>query len=226
MGFSFGGAVAGGETGFSVGGPWGAVAGALIGGFSGGGGGGGGNGATQTPQQAQQAVDPFAQYRQQYAQKLNTLTSNPSSVQNDPGFQAEMKQGAGQVQRTMSATGQGVSGAEEMALYNQGMTQQNQYYQQDLGNLMTLSGANANPAAGGNAAIKQTQAQDTATGQGIGGLFSGGSNSTFNQAKDYISGLFGSGTQQTTATGAASAAGTQAITQPSNYGSVATGYGV
>ena len=126
----------------------------------------------------------------------------------------------------MSATGQGVSGAEQMALYNQGMTQQNQYYQQDLSNLMTLSGANANPAAGGQAAINATGQQNQATNQGIGGLFSGGSNSTFNQATRLYWWSIWKGTQQTTATTAASAAGTQAITQPSNYGSVATGYGV
>lgn len=220
MGLSLGGLISGGISGLASGGVWGAAAGALLGsGVL------GGSGSTQTPQQAQQAVDPFAQYRQQYAQQLNTLMSNPSSVQNDPGFAAAMKQGQGQVQQTMAATGQGVSGAEQVALQNQAMTQQNQYYQQDLSNLETLSGANANPAAGGTAAINATNAQNTATNQSIGALFSGGSSSPFNQASSYISGLFG-GNTQTTATNAASATGAQASTQPSNYGSVATGYGV
>lgn len=225
MGLDLGGLISGGISGLASGNIWGAAAGALLGsGVLG----GGTQGATQTPQQAQQAVDPFAQYRAQYATQLNTLMTNPSSVQNDPGFAAAMKQGQGQVQQTMAATGQGVSGAEQMALQNQAMTQQNQYYQQDLSNLEVLSGANANPAAGGNAAINATNASQTQAGSTVGALFSGGANSAFNSASSYISGLFGSGTNpgQSTATNAASTAGAGASTQPSNYGSVATGYGV
>ena len=86
----------------------------------------------------------------------------------------------------------------------------------------------ANPAAGGNAAINATQAAQTQAGSNVGALFSGGTSSAFNQASSYISGLFGSGGNpgQTTATNAASTAGAGFSTQPSNYGSVATGFGV
>lgn len=150
-----------------------------------------GPGSGSSPQQAQQAVDPFAQYRQQYGQQLNALMATPSSVQNDPGFQAQLQQGAGQVTRNAAATGQNVSGAEQNALFQQGMTQQNQYFQQDLSNYMTLSGASAGPGAGGqayNIAGQQQAGQTAMLGTAAGQLaqrYGPGISS-------YVSGLFGS----------------------------------
>jgi hypothetical protein len=94
------------------------------------------------------AADPFAPYRGAYAQQLNSFWNNPNSVTTDPGFQAQLQSGIGAVNAGMAASGQLASGGQMAALNQLGMNTYNQFRQQQLANLMQLSEASQNPAAG------------------------------------------------------------------------------
>ena len=118
-------------------------------------------------QQAQNMVDPFAPYRPQYAQQLNQLMSNPASVQNLPGYQAELAQGTQAVERTLAQHGQIGSGQEMMSLRDYASGQQNKYFQQQLGNLSILSGAGQSPANGGAAGLQTQQGASNTQSQNI-----------------------------------------------------------
>ena len=85
--------------------------------------------------QTRQQADPMAQYRAQYAQQLNALMQNPSSVTSLPGYQA----GLDAVQRSMAAQGYTGSGNMMAALQNYG----GQFYQQQLSNLSSLAAPSA-----------------------------------------------------------------------------------
>lgn len=134
--------------------PWssilGAVAGPLLGGLFGS---SGGPTAGANPAQ----YDPFQAYRPQYAGQLNTLMANPNSVTSLPGFQLQFGQGMEAVQRAMAAQGKNLSGAEMLALQNQGQVLAGQYYNQQLATLSQLSGATQSPAAGYTAALAGNQ---------------------------------------------------------------------
>jgi hypothetical protein len=121
-------------------------------------------------QQAQQMVDPFASYRPQYASQLNSLMQNPNSVQQLPGWQAQMDQGTQAIQRQQASMGGTQSGAEQMALQTFAGGQQNQFFQQQLGNLSTLSGAGTAPTAGGQAGVAAANLASTTASGNIGGL--------------------------------------------------------
>lgn len=125
---------------------------------------------TQQGQQAQQMVDPFAAYRPQYAQQLNQLMTNPASVQQQPGYQAQLQQGTQALQRQAAGTGQMQSGAELMALQNYASGQQNTWFQQQLQNLSGLSGAGTSPAYGGQAGVGAAQGAASTQSQAIGAL--------------------------------------------------------
>ena len=127
-------------------------------------------GNTTNPQAAAAQADPFAQYRPQYGAQIQDLMNNPSSVQNLPGYQAQMNQGIQAVQRGDAAQGKSLSGQEQIDLQNLGQSQQSSYFNTYLQQLMNLSGANQNPAAGWNAANQATQNQTNAYGQIAGGL--------------------------------------------------------
>lgn len=94
--------------------------------------------------QAAQKMDPYGPYRDQMAQKLNDLVSNPSSIQNTAEYKARMQA----AQRVMAANGYTGSGNALIAAANAG----GDAYQQAFNNLVTLSGANAAPGAGAMAA--------------------------------------------------------------------------
>lgn len=97
-------------------------------------------------------ADPFAQYRGQYATKLNDLMSNPSSIQNTPGYQFAFDQGQGAMERSQAAKGMNLSGnaLAELTKYGQGMASQ-QF--NNMANLYSgLAGANQTPAQGTSAA--------------------------------------------------------------------------
>jgi len=147
---------------------------------------GGGSSAPKTdPTQA----DPFAPYRQGYAQQLNSFWNNPNAVTQDPAFQAQLQAGIGAVNSGLAASGQLASGSQLTALNNLGMQTMNQYRQQQLANLMQLSGASQNPAAGASAAASiasnnynnQRQGQaDLLGGLGtLSGLFRSGGSGSF-----------------------------------------------
>ena len=133
---------------------------------------GGGGSPQQQGYQAQQMVDPFAQYRPKYSAQLDALMQNPSSITSQPGYTAGLNQANQVLQRQAAATGQTQSGAELAALQQQSFLYQQNAYQNQIQNLMTLSGANRNPAAGGQAGINAAQGAATTQSQNVGGVLS------------------------------------------------------
>lgn len=117
------GAAAGGQVG-SMFGPQGAMIGAGLGGlyglFS------GGDEETQSGVDANKMAamsDPAGQFRGQWADRLNQLVMDPSSVTQTPGYQFQMEQGTEAINRGMAASGQLQSGGEQLALqkFGQGL---------------------------------------------------------------------------------------------------------
>jgi len=117
--------------------------------------------AQQLQQLAQQS-DAMGPYRAQYAQQLQQLMNNPSSIQNLPGYQA----GIEAINRDSAAKGLFGSGnmAGALGLYG------NQLYQQQLQNLMQLSGSNINPAVAGTLLNSAGQSQAGGTGLALSGI--------------------------------------------------------
>lgn len=87
-----------------------------------------------------EAADPFKQYRPQYAEKLNTLMSDPSSIQNTPEYKARIQS----VQRQLAAQGYTGSGNALVEAAEAG----GGAYQQAFNNLAMLSGASTQPGGG------------------------------------------------------------------------------
>lgn len=160
----------------------------LFGGGSSQGGSQGGPG--YTPQQAQQIADPFADQRAKYGKMLQdfmlgtkgtpakaatpghgaiagTPGTKPMDVSALPGYQAQLAQGEQAVSRTMAAHGQAQSGAEQTALFDYGQSQQSQFADKYLQQLMNLSGANQNPAAGFTAGQDAWQGNVNQAQQGL-----------------------------------------------------------
>lgn len=86
---------------------------------------------------AEQALkaDPNSAYRASYAARLNSLSTDPSSIFSTPGYAA----GEQAVQRTMAAQGYTGSGNARIAMQKYG----GDFYNQEMQRLMTLSGGNA-----------------------------------------------------------------------------------
>lgn len=125
------------------------------------------------------AADPYAAYRSADAAKLQQLINNPSLTLSQPGYQLQLQQGMQQAQRVAMASGAGQSGAEQIALMNQGQGTFSNYYNTMLANLMQTSGASTSPASGAVAAANVASANQKTTGgylsqvgQGVGGLAS------------------------------------------------------
>ena len=119
------------------------------------------------------ATDPYAQYRPQAAQQLNTLMNNPSAALSQPGYQQQLQQGMQQAQRGAAATGQLQSGAEMNALQQQGQNTFGSYYNTLVGNLMQMSGASQNPASGQVAAQQIAASKQNMLNQNLGTVTSG-----------------------------------------------------
>lgn len=102
-------------------------------------------------------LDPFGSYRAGFANQLVSLMNNPGSVTSLPGYKASQE--AAQVGLTSQLASQGLtgSGTAAKAIATEGAQFENQYYQQQLQNLMQLSGANFN----GSAAALQAQVAGT-----------------------------------------------------------------
>lgn len=122
---------------------------------------------------ATSATDPYAQYRPQAAQQLNTLMNQPSQAMSQPGYQQQLQQGMQQAQRGAAATGQLQSGAEMNALQQQGQNTFGSYYNTLVGNLMQMSGASQNPASGQVAAQQIAASKQNVQNQQLGTLTSG-----------------------------------------------------
>lgn len=120
--------------------------------------------------QAQNAADPFAPHRAEYANQLDALMKDPSSVQNMPGYQAELAAGTQTTERALAARGQVASGQEMIALNDLGRTQQNRYFGEQFKRLSELSGAGQSPAAGAQLGVNVAGAQAKAQGEALSSL--------------------------------------------------------
>jgi len=146
---------------------WGAVGGAVAGTLVSGllTGGGGSSSGTSGQQAAQGAADPFASQRPQYQQQLAALMSNPNSFQMSAAAQATEKQGMDAESAAMASRGLSSSGNEKIGLeqYAQGFA--SNQYQQQIADLMTLSGASTgNPGMAGNIANGNVASNNQAIG--------------------------------------------------------------
>lgn len=154
----------------------GAVAGPVISSVVGGvlGGGSGSSESTAGTQQAAAAADPFASQRAQYQTQLAALMADPSSVTQTPGYQFNLQQGLGALNASMAATGQSNSGARQAAVESYGAGLASNTYQQQLSNLMTLSGANINGTGQASSILSNANTANTnAANTTIGGISSG-----------------------------------------------------
>lgn len=112
----------------------------------------------QLMKQLQASGDPFSQYRSGYGAQLQQLMNDPSSVSSMPGYQFGMDQGTQALMRSQAAGGTLGSGQGAIALQKYGQDYAGMQYQQQLQNLMGLSGANINPGANANLQFMGNQA--------------------------------------------------------------------
>ena len=96
-------------------------------------------------------ADPFSPYRSGYAAQLSELMRDPNTVTNTPGYQFNLAQGLQGQQAQQAAQGRLVSGGALLQGQQFGQQLAGQTYQQQLGTLASLSGANQSPAAGATA---------------------------------------------------------------------------
>lgn len=92
--------------------------------------------------------DPWGPYRHEYANQLEGLMNNPSSITKMPGYQFQFDQGEKAVDRSMAAKGFLGSGNEAAALtqYGQGFAQN--FFQQQEQMLAGLAGVQMQPQLG------------------------------------------------------------------------------
>lgn len=129
-----------------------------------------------SPQQFQQMIqtaDPFGAQRGQYQGQLSQLMANPNSVTNTPGYQFQMNQGTQAIDRNAAANGQLGSGNQGAALASFGQGLAGNEYQQQMSNLMQLSGANINGSATAANLMSQQQQQQMQGGANIGSSVGG-----------------------------------------------------
>ena len=142
-------------------------------------------GSNSSPQQ--NTSDSLSAMEGGWAQQLNNLMQNPSSITSMPGYQASEAQGQQTLQRGLAATGQNQSGAEQIALQNYGQQFESQAYQQQIQNLGNL--VNNTPIT--NANPNPQQGMLTGAGNimgGLGGLstiYGGGAGNTNSSAMNY-----------------------------------------
>lgn len=103
-----------------------------------------------------EGLDPFAEYRPEYAQKLKEFASDPSKLKDSPVYAARLMA----AERTMAAQGYTGSGNALVAAADAGAAA----YQQEFENLAMLSGAaqgqGARASAYGTAAGATSNASD------------------------------------------------------------------
>ena len=142
----------------------------------------------QNPADAAKRADPFAQYRDQYAQQLNSLMSNPSLTMSTPGYQFGLEQGLQGIQRQGAKQGLSVPGVTPegnqvgagslgIAMQNYGQNYALKSYNDQVARLSSLSGAGVSPVEGQRAfgAAQGPQLQSQQEGvrgiqQGMGAL--------------------------------------------------------
>ena len=156
----------------------GAIAAPLIGGVVSSALGGGSQGTTMASNGAAQAADPFASERPQYQKMLHDLMTNPDSFKQSANSQAVTRQGMSSLDANMASKGLANSGAGQAALAQYSTMQAGTDYNQQIANLMTMSGAGqGNLGAASNVLAGQQQSNDQAisTFSGLVGRTLGGS---------------------------------------------------
>jgi len=161
----------------------------------GGGGGGGSSGAGNVAGGA--IYDPFANYRQTYADKLTNLVNNPASITSAPFYQFGFNQGEEALRRQQQQTGIGGSGAQAIQLQNYGQNFANTAYQNLFANYSALSGATqglSNVTSQNALNAQQSQSGWNAIAQGVGSLsniYSNYSSNPYNALPSYSGGYSG-----------------------------------
>lgn len=107
------------------------------------------------------ASDPFGKYRGQYAGKINTLMSDPSSIVNTPEYKARQQAAS----RLMASQGYTGSGNALAAAAEAGGAS----YQQAFDNMARLAGVDAQPG-GSNAALANVSSARDSSLSGIAGI--------------------------------------------------------
>lgn len=113
-------------------------------------------------QQGIEAADPFRQYRPQYAEKLNKLMADPSSIKDTPEYKSRLEAAS----RQLAAQGYTGSGNALVEAAEAAGT----VYQQTFNNLAMLSGANTTPGGGYGQALQagsEAGAQNLSATSGI-----------------------------------------------------------
>jgi len=95
------------------------------------------------------AADPFAPYRQQYADKMAALTADPSQIENQPGYAAGLQA----VKRGMAAQGLTGSGNLAVALQKYG----GDFFNQTMDRYANWAGAGVNPGSAAQLGFNQDQ---------------------------------------------------------------------
>ena len=143
------------------------------------------NNGNANAQTAANTANPFGSQYAGYQQQLSSLMTDPGSFTMTPEAQAQLNQSMDATNAKMGAAGLTNSGAQEAALSGLATTAVGNNYQQQMSNLMQLSGANtSNPAAAGNILQQQNAigeqnagAAGAAVGQAVSSGISGLMNS-------------------------------------------------
>jgi hypothetical protein len=161
---------------------------------------GGGMTAPATPSQSQ--YDPFGAIggRTAASSQLLNLMQNPALAASSPGYGSTLQAGMGAVNANAAATGGLASGGQLAQLQSLGQNTFGNYYQQQLGNLAMLSGANQSPAQATSAmynnqmqAANFNAAQQQQGWSNMLGLAGMGVGAAVGAPTGFFSNLFGSG---------------------------------
>jgi hypothetical protein len=101
-------------------------------------------------QEAIDAADPFREYRPAYAEKLDALMKDPSSIKDTPEYKSRVEA----AQRQLAAQGYTGSGNAILEVANAGGAA----FQQAFQNLSQLSGAGVTPGGGYQSSLSANQA--------------------------------------------------------------------
>ncbi len=110
-------------------------------------------------QLAQEQADPFGPYRKQYADKMAALAADPSSITQQPGYEAGMQA----IKRSMASQGYTGSGNMMAAMSKYGGDQ----YDKLMSMYSGLAGAQFNPAQGAALGLQGTTGALSLAGQSL-----------------------------------------------------------
>lgn len=146
-------------------------------------------------------ADPWGPNRERYQGELNAFMTDPSSIFQDPAFQAAQRVGSENISRQAGAAGMSASGNRLADLFRFGQSSGLDFERQRFGELANLAGVNAgSPAAAAGIQAHGLQTQGTNLASGLGGilpmimqLLGMGGGSGAGGMGDIISRLFGGG---------------------------------